>query len=835
MTLLIVLLALLGIAVDDAQSATYWVTQSGAGSQNGSDVENAYSLATFEGAGSGHNLYDLNGDTVCFSGTLTSSSGTLNIPDDIGAEGQYVTIDGDCGSTGTKAIVQINSGSTGFEEQDSAYIKYKNLDMRSAEGGDGRGIVIQCPGACTEVYVEDNHIQIDGAPGGMLCYGLWITGEITDSYIARNRIEAGYAFTPRDAFGGILIEARAYDSGPISNIHIYDNTVTGWYHHQLQIALIYASAPNSTVDGIYIHGNNFHSSTRPYGRALDIQANGYPIGALKNVYIFDNIIGPHRAPNQVAGQHIQIYRNIIKGHHNECMCIDGEPSGDGCVECYTCTDGNGDTWGDADHYYYMMGQAFTYLNGLKQHIYNFNNTYYDIAESVFQVRDSSGTVTGIHFDNNIVLNGASAPIGNWTQRDAYCYNWDGSEGDDIPPGSDSTWADYPIGIYDISVLASSTIKNNVFYGGKHFPDIVGDAAGVDEQWTVSEMHASFDDADNLLASGNEYSDPLLTNPTASNFVLKSSSPAVDQGFLTTITSEDGSGTSLTVGDAHYLGVPNISTVTPGETLRTSAGQTTTLMTVDYSDNTITVSPAISWSQGDSIALNYSGTAPDAGASEYAASTSGFYINTNGMSYGVSTSWNMGSYILNSFSASESIGYGTTTVDFTRISSFDCDSLVIDWDFVENPGTTTTTDSTCSNIIYSHEFAPRIAPYIVKATASREGQSDSVVVLDAIKVFNSSVAYYYGTGVGCPDADFTSALGVDYSIDIGKPLYYCGSGNIDFRNQSDGNIDLRGSGYGILYANQDQVFVNPQWSPSGPVTLNGGQWSGLQIDCSGWGN
>ena len=111
---------------------------------------------------------------------------------------------------------------------------------------------------------------------------------------------------------------------------------------------------------------------------------------------------------------------------------------------------------------------------------------------------------------------------------------------------------------------------------------------------------------------------MFTNANSRNFTLRSSSPMIDAGaFLTTVTSTTASGrTAFIVDDAAYFydgwGIPGET----GDKIKTEHGQVTTIQTIDYDTHTITVSPAINIVNGEGVALNYFGSAPDIGAFEY---------------------------------------------------------------------------------------------------------------------------------------------------------------------------------------------------------------------------
>ena len=118
--------------------------------------------------------------------------------------------------------------------------------------------------------------------------------------------------------------------------------------------------------------------------------------------------------------------------------------------------------------------------------------------------------------------------------------------------------------------------------------------------------------------GGVFADPIFVDPENNDFNLQSNSPMIDTGvFLTTITSNTASSqTSFTVVDAGCFydgwGIPG----EVGNAVKTQNGQTTTIQTIDYDTNTITVSPAINIVNNEGIALNYEGSAPDVGASEF---------------------------------------------------------------------------------------------------------------------------------------------------------------------------------------------------------------------------
>ena len=169
--------------------------------------------------------------------------------------------------------------------------------------------------------------------------------------------------------------------------------------------------------------------------------------------------------------------------------------------------------------------------------------------------------------------------------------------------------------YQIHEEDSLVGANNIFNHNLYFPDIPngwvyrGNRLTPFEKWQA----ISKQDSDSVIA------DPLFKNTTVNDFTLNSNSPAIDAGtWLTTITSPSGSGSSFLVVDSSYFydgyGIPGET----GEIIKTQAGQVATV--VNITGNKITVNKAISWTNGEGLALNYQGSTPDIGAKEYSFSS-----------------------------------------------------------------------------------------------------------------------------------------------------------------------------------------------------------------------
>jgi hypothetical protein len=113
--------------------------------------------------------------------------------------------------------------------------------------------------------------------------------------------------------------------------------------------------------------------------------------------------------------------------------------------------------------------------------------------------------------------------------------------------------------------------------------------------------------------------------TSLDFHLKTNSPCINAGgFLTTITSASGSGTSFTLADAGYF--YNGYGMVPGDQIQLQ-GQTAhaRITSVNYTSGQITVDTSLTWTNGQGVALAYVGSAPDIGAYEYGGSVSNINV------------------------------------------------------------------------------------------------------------------------------------------------------------------------------------------------------------------
>lgn len=107
--------------------------------------------------------------------------------------------------------------------------------------------------------------------------------------------------------------------------------------------------------------------------------------------------------------------------------------------------------------------------------------------------------------------------------------------------------------------------------------------------------------------------PLFVNPAGNDFQLQEGSDAIDTGgFLTTAVGSGSSSTTLAVGNSRYFSDGRGLTV--GDTIQVGA-VTSVVASVNHTTNTITLSAAITWSNGANVSYPYVGAAPDIGAFE----------------------------------------------------------------------------------------------------------------------------------------------------------------------------------------------------------------------------
>ena len=156
--------------------------------------------------------------------------------------------------------------------------------------------------------------------------------------------------------------------------------------------------------------------------------------------------------------------------------------------------------------------------------------------------------------------------------------------------------------HDDGCLSGVIVKNNLFYD--NYTDGV--------EW---RDHA--DSGDHTVSNNhwNSDGDPKFVDSASGDFRLMLNSPCIDAGdWLSTITSETGSGTSFVVDNAGYF-CDGLGIITGDEIQLEGDADPVEITDINYGTNTITVDEGVSWTQGDGVALAYRGNAPNIGAYE----------------------------------------------------------------------------------------------------------------------------------------------------------------------------------------------------------------------------
>lgn len=153
----------------------------------------------------------------------------------------------------------------------------------------------------------------------------------------------------------------------------------------------------------------------------------------------------------------------------------------------------------------------------------------------------------------------------------------------------------------------NVVKNNIF--GRN----AGGMVTYSDVSTPQVIENNWDNEDPLFVYDGSPLDPFWGKP---DFHLQESSPCIDRGgFLTTITSKDGSGTEFTVNDAGYF--MDGWGIIQGDLIQLEdPTQRVKITNVNYVTNTMTVETSVTWKNGTGVSLPFVGLSPDMGAYEY---------------------------------------------------------------------------------------------------------------------------------------------------------------------------------------------------------------------------
>ncbi len=166
-------------------------------------------------------------------------------------------------------------------------------------------------------------------------------------------------------------------------------------------------------------------------------------------------------------------------------------------------------------------------------------------------------------------------------------------------------------------LDGFTLDNNVFFSSMAGEPWIITYGGRTTSWAQQENVTWWESNYTQLVSNSIEVDPEFVDEANRNFRLVQTSPAVDSGgFLTRVVGADTNAT-VVVEDASYFydgyGIEGVV----GDVIRLE-GQpdSAVVLSVDYANNTLTLDQPLSFTDGQGVALNFTGTAPDIGAYEF---------------------------------------------------------------------------------------------------------------------------------------------------------------------------------------------------------------------------
>lgn len=181
-------------------------------------------------------------------------------------------------------------------------------------------------------------------------------------------------------------------------------------------------------------------------------------------------------------------------------------------------------------------------------------------------------------------------------------------------GLDPAWSQAAIGFQTFGapfIVKTNSIFNNIMRGHT----VTYWNSGANAALAMQIRSNNWEEAGNPL-----FTDVLSSYTAFSNtlpvLVLLAGSPCIDNGgWLTTITSSSGSGTSFNVGDAAFFqaGMGDVR----GDLIQLQ-GQLGSVRITGITGNAVTVGMSVTWTNGQGISLPFTGAKPDQGAFEFPA-------------------------------------------------------------------------------------------------------------------------------------------------------------------------------------------------------------------------
>ncbi len=233
----------------------------------------------------------------------------------------------------------------------------------------------------------------------------------------------------------------------------------------------------------------------------------------------------------------------------------------------------------------------------------YNNTMYRLGSAALSMWAYTGctTIGNLVFANNLVVQSRIAPgTLSWAQHGATLPDADLFFS--VTGGS---------GVVDVGLgpTAQSVVKGNLFLPSAGGPAYV--ITGVDGRITLAAAAAKYPQ----YFSGNVEARAafIVAQPlAAADFRLAPGSPGTSGGVFLTQVAGGGTANRLVVKDSTYFSDGN--GVTAGDTIQLQGStQIATIVGIDRNSNTLSLSGTLTFTDGQGVALPYSGAAPDIGS------------------------------------------------------------------------------------------------------------------------------------------------------------------------------------------------------------------------------
>jgi hypothetical protein len=221
----------------------------------------------------------------------------------------------------------------------------------------------------------------------------------------------------------------------------------------------------------------------------------------------------------------------------------------------------------------------------------YNNTFYRLGSSAWQIRHYEGTVGQGMFLNNLVLDSRLNP----------------------PNSNEDSDVLYSVATANLGATANSKVMTNLFYpGANKVPRVL--LQGFDgflEIPIAEQVHPT-------LFNGNKRARPtfIVAAPKSiPDFDLVSGSAGVNQGAFLTTTKSGGTSARVPVNDRRYFS--DGFGLVPGDLVQFKGSlERIRIVDIDEAASTLVLARSVTFTSGQGIALAYEGSAPDAGAREF---------------------------------------------------------------------------------------------------------------------------------------------------------------------------------------------------------------------------